>query len=120
MTTRRPDTRLERRCVYESAAAFIMVQHDRPLTLGDVARHSMTSTRQLQRVLREQETSFRQLLLRARMAHAVRLLETETRIGEIARAVGYPEASSFSKVFRSRYACTPSTWRERRRVAWPS
>lgn len=119
MTRTRPDTRLQHRHAYESAVGFIAVNHAKPLILADLARHTMTSTRQLQRILLEEGTSFRELVLRARMEHARELLQTEMPIGAIARAVGYMEAAQFSKAFRCHFGCTPSAWRKRRRVATP-
>lgn len=52
LPSKRPDTRSEHRYVYETAVAFIATHHADALTLNDVARHAMTSTRQLQRVPR--------------------------------------------------------------------
>ena len=111
----RPDTRLAHRQVYERARAYVTAHHAEQLTLEDVARHTMTSTRQLQRILGEEDTSFRRLLLRARMAcAAARLLQTDAPVGEIALEVGYVEAAPFSKAFRSCFGCTPSAFRKRR------
>ncbi|MBA3436944.1 MAG: helix-turn-helix transcriptional regulator [Thermoleophilaceae bacterium] len=111
MPSKRPDTRSEHRYVYETAVAFIATHHADALTLDDVARHAMTSTRQLQRVLRDEGTTFRGLLLRARMAQAVKLLLTGKPIGETAEAVGYQETAQFSRAFRSYFGCTPSACR---------
>ena len=80
----------------------------------------MTSTRQLQRILLEEGTSFRNLVLRVRMAHAVALLCTDMPIREVAAAVGYPDAASFSRVFRSHIGCSPTTWRRRPRTGPPA
>jgi AraC-like DNA-binding protein len=87
-------------------------EHARPLTLAEVARHSLTSTRHMQRVLADEGTSFRRMLLQVRMSHAARLLRTEAAVGEVARAVGYLELARFSKAFRCYYGCSPSTWRK--------
>jgi len=119
VSAKRSDTRLERRYVYECALEFIAAHHARPLALRDVASHTLTSTRQLQRVLREEGDSFRRLLLQARMAHAVKLLETQAPIGDIAQAVGYLDAAAFSKAFRGRFGHTPSAFRQRSRSEPP-
>lgn len=100
--------------------AYVAAHHARPLTLGEVATHTMTSTRQLQRVLGGEGTCFRRLLLRARMAHAVKLLQTDMPVGEVARAVGYVEPARFSKAFRGCFGCSPSAWRKRPRAPTPS
>jgi AraC-like DNA-binding protein len=111
----RPDTRQQRRRTRDSAVSFVEAHFAQPLSLDDVARHTMTSTRQLQRILREEGTSFRALVLRVRMAHAVALLCTDMPIREVAAAVGYPDAASFARAFRSHLGCSPSTWRSRPR-----
>jgi len=59
--------------------AYVVTHHARSLTLDEVARDAMTSTRQLQRVLADHGTSFRRLVLHTRMAHALKLLQTDMR-----------------------------------------
>ncbi len=108
-------TRQQRRDVYCSAVSFVVREHARQLTLGEVARHTLTSTRQMQRVLAGEGTSFRRLLLRVRMKKAARLLQTEAPISEVARTVGYLEPAAFSKAFRSDSGCSPSAWRQTHR-----
>jgi len=75
---------------------YVVTHHARSLTLDEVPRDAMTSTRQLQRVLADHGTSFRRLVLHTRMAHALKLLQTDMPVGEVARAVGYVEPARFS------------------------
>lgn len=119
MSAIRPDTKLERREVYVNAITFIVANHARPLTVDDVARHTLTSSRQLQRVLCEEGVGFRRLVLRARMGHAAKLLRAGTPTCEVARRVGYLDAAGFCKAFRGFFGCSPGAWRRAERAADP-
>jgi transcriptional regulator GlxA family with amidase domain len=88
---------------------------DEDLSLAKVARSIATSRRQLQRVFREHDTSFRAELQRVRMVRAVDLLRGERLpVASVARAVGYRQAAQFSKAFRRHHGHPPSELRARR------
>lgn len=62
-----------------------------------------------------------QYLIRIRMEKAGRLLETTVRpIGEIAAAVGYEEALTFTKVFHRTYGMSPRDYRKMKSVELPN
>jgi len=112
MSTR--DTTLERReQLYRDAVRVICTDYARPLTVDDVAHEIATSRRQLQRVFSEVgDTTFGQLLARARMAAAERLLrDPSLPVREVARRVGYRQPAQFAKSFRARYGSTPREYR---------
>ena len=48
-----------------------------------------------------------------RIGHAKKLLHTHTRVGNIARAVGFYDSDYFAKVFRKHTGMTPSDYRKR-------
>ena len=108
------DTTVERRQqLYREALRVICQQYASPLTVDDVAREIATSRRQLQRVIAEVGgTTFGQLLARARMAAAERLLHDRSLpVKEVAARVGYRQPAQFAKSFRVRYGATPREYR---------
>jgi AraC family transcriptional regulator of adaptative response / methylphosphotriester-DNA alkyltransferase methyltransferase len=115
MSTR--DTTLERReQLYQDAVRVICADYANPLTVDDVAHEIATSRRQLQRVFAEVGgTTFGQLLARARMAAAARLLhDPSLPVREVAHRVGYRQPAQFAKSFRLRYGATPRDYRRLR------
>lgn len=86
------------------------------LRIEQVAEALETSTRHLQRVLREDGgTTFRKALAAARMARAEQvLLSTLEPVTEIARRAGYKHPGQFAKVFREERRAAPARLRQRR------
>lgn len=110
------DTTVERReQLYREALRVICQGYASPLTVDDVAHEIATSRRQLQRVIAEVGgTTFGQLLARARMASAERLLHDRSLpVKEVASRVGYRQPAQFAKSFRLRYGATPREYRVR-------
>ena len=85
---------------------------DENLSLDAVAREVATSGRQLQRVFAEvRKTSFRDELQRVRMLRATELLHAGwCPVKEVAAAVGYRNATQFSKAFRRHHGVTRSSF----------
>jgi AraC family transcriptional regulator of adaptative response / methylphosphotriester-DNA alkyltransferase methyltransferase len=111
------DTTQERRQqLYREAVRLIFIEYAKPLTVDDVAHEIATSRRQLQRVLAEVgNTTFGQLLAKARMAAAERLLvQNGLPVREVAQRVGYRQPAQFAKSFRVRYGATPREYRRSR------
>jgi len=111
----RPTTTDRRELLYRDAVRVICTDYATPLTVDDVAYQIATSRRQLQRVIAEiGGTTFGQLLARARMAAAERLLhDPEIPVKEVARRVGYRQPAQFAKSFRLRYGATPREYRRK-------
>ena len=109
----RQSTLHRRRTLFDEAVAAIELGYALPdLSLGSVARSIATSRRQLQRVLSEHETTFRQELQRVRMTRAAELLrEGVLPVSSVARAVGYRQPAQFSKAFRRHHGRPPSELR---------
>jgi AraC-like DNA-binding protein len=82
-------------------------------TVVDVAERMGLSVRTLQRRLDESGTSFSSELERERRERALRLVTTSgLGIAEIAKQLGFTDASAFSRAFRRWYAAQPSALRK--------
>jgi AraC-like DNA-binding protein len=83
-----------------------------PRTIDDVARRLHVSVRTLERQLRAQCLTYRQLRREVQIAEAKRLLQsTSFSIGEIATRLGYDNTANFSAAFRHFAGETPTQWR---------
>jgi AraC-like DNA-binding protein len=90
----------------------ILLRHAEDLSLADVAKHLHVSTRKLQRMLQSQGVSFVGYLHDVRMKMAgVLMLRDDSPLAEVARAVGIPDPSYFSKVFLKHYGVSPTGYR---------
>jgi transcriptional regulator GlxA family with amidase domain len=87
-----------------------------PLPLHALAAAANLSLRQMERLFAETfDATPGQIYTRVRMAAAHRLLvDTDTSIGEIGNATGFPNASHFTRRFRASYGVTPSELRAAR------
>ena len=85
---------------------------DKP-TIERVARELRTSTRTLQRRLRDAGTTYQALLDDVRRRSARRLLaNTKLDAGEVAFLLGFEELNSFTRAFHVWEGTTPTRWRE--------
>jgi AraC-like DNA-binding protein len=86
------------------------------LTLAGTACRAGVSERTIVRRLRQEGTSFQQLLDDVRREHAARMLETgRACVAEVALALGYASASNFGRSFRRWFGITPTAYLRRRR-----
>ena len=102
------------------AAKRHIAQHlDAPLTLDGLAHDLLTSrTRLCAAFSQEEGESLGAYIRRARMQRAEELLPIHNlSVAEVAAAVGYPRASSFTVAFERETGMPPSTWRDRIRTA---
>lgn len=77
-----------------------------------VAAEMGVSSRTLHRMLSEENSGFRELLLDARMEKAQSLLQDSKRsITEVAHLVGYADSANFSRAFKKHCECLPREWR---------
>lgn len=115
---RRPATQESRLAIFAEAVEILADESARPLRIDDVAGRVATSPRQLQRIFAEVAgVGFRSYLRRLRMSTAADLLATTPLPAkEIARRVGYGDASQFSKAFKRTYGLSPSEARAMARV----
>jgi two-component system, response regulator YesN len=115
----RPATVTERRRLYLLSRVVIARHYRRRLTLEAVAGVLASSPRQLQRAYAQfGQVSFHEDLLERRMSVAAQLLAEQPGLGvrEVARLVGYRQASHFARAFRRRYGMAPARFRERARA----
>lgn len=81
-------------------------------SLDSLAAEQCVSTRTLIRKLRQQNTSYKELLSEVRQEHARYLLErTHLTAADIGEKLGYQEAANFSRAFKQWYGSTPTQWR---------
>lgn len=80
--------------------------------IQDIAYSFNLSTRQLQRKLKAEKTSFALLIDQEKQRRASQLLGKKA-IGEIAQICGFNEQSSFNKAFARWYQCSPSQYLKR-------
>jgi AraC-like DNA-binding protein len=86
------------------------------MNIDSVARHLHLSERTLRRKLREEKTSFRQLVAEIRMDLTIRYLrDTELSVQEIAHALGFSEDASFRQALRRWAGASPLEMRGRLR-----
>lgn len=114
-----PDTLTARRRLYLLARVVVARHYRRQLTLPVVAGALSSSPRQLQRAYAQfSEITFHEDLLARRMAAAAQLLVEQPAIAvrDVARLVGYRQASHFARVFRRRYGLPPARFREKART----
>lgn len=78
---------------------------------GDVATAVGVSARSLRRHLASRGTTLRRMIVDARMAHARALLAGGAGVEQVALAVGYSEAASFSRAFSRYVGVRPSAYR---------
>jgi transcriptional regulator GlxA family with amidase domain len=100
--------------LYLSARMAVARDYRTPLTLERLARALSSSPRQLQRVYEQAgETTFREDLLARRMTAAADLLVEQHHIpvADVARLVGYAQASHFARVFRLHFGLAPARFR---------
>jgi AraC-like DNA-binding protein len=87
---------------------------DRAYLIDSVAETLNMSRRSLQRKLAAQGLTYSHLLTEARMTQAGRWLETsDMPIAEIAFALGYTDASNFTRAFRWQTGVSPQAFREK-------
>lgn len=86
-------------------------------TIEDIARDLHMSSRTLQRRLQDEGSSFQRILDQARHQMARHYLGNSVlELNEAAYLLGYEDADSFSRAFRSWEGVPPSHWRERHRA----
>jgi AraC-like DNA-binding protein len=80
-------------------------------TLAELAEQLHLSARTLKRKLKEQGTSYSDLLEQARRSEATRLLASDSSIEQIAAWLGYSDAANFTRAFRRWTGRTPAATR---------
>lgn len=110
----RPSTIEQRRRLYMQARVVIVRHYRAPLTHHGVARALASSPRQLTRAFAQfGEIGFHEELSKRRLNVAAQLLIEQPAIPvrDVARLVGFRQASHFARSFRGRYGLTPAAFR---------
>ena len=98
--------------IAKAMSAVIAADPATPPSCREMARRLGLSIRSLQRHLADLDTSYRVVVLTARLQAAEGLLRRgNNSIGDISERVGYAEPAAFSRAFRGRYGTTPSEFR---------
>ena len=85
----------------------------RPVSFSDVASNLNMSARTLRRKLREEKTSFRDLVDELRMEIAIRYLrETDLTVEHISELLGFSDVASFRQAFRRWTKAAPHKFRK--------
>lgn len=85
---------------------------DPPNTLDNIAKHFSISGRRLQQRLKQEGTTFRQILDEVRVVKSYRSLKNPSySLSDIALMVGFSEQSSFNHFFKNHTGMTPSEFR---------
>ncbi|MEM9897924.1 MAG: helix-turn-helix transcriptional regulator, partial [Pseudomonadota bacterium] len=87
--------------------------HNGPCTQEDVAETLQMSVASLRRRLRDAGTSFRQLKAQVRAEQARTLLRYGHEIADVAERLGFSDARSFSRAFKSQTGTTPADYRNK-------
>ena len=90
-------------------------QADDPARMVDIANSLNMSARTLRRHLARQQTSFTEILEKWRHNTAISLLRNSNlRVGEVAKRLGYTHPSNFERAFKRWTGHTPGTYQEKR------
>jgi AraC family transcriptional regulator of adaptative response / methylphosphotriester-DNA alkyltransferase methyltransferase len=103
----------ERALLVQQATTYVDGRVAEALSLDECARALYVSPRQLQRALADHGTTWRRLVLEARMRLAAQhLADRHWTVRRVARSVGYTEPGQFAKAFRRSHGVTPSEYRQ--------
>ncbi|MEW8584587.1 MAG: helix-turn-helix domain-containing protein [Candidatus Thiodiazotropha sp.] len=81
-------------------------------TIGEVSNRLATSETTLRRKLREEGTSFREIIYELRLASGLfQLLQTTMPVYQVAFECGYQSVSRFTSNFRKRFGLSPTEFR---------
>ncbi|GIG88546.1 helix-turn-helix transcriptional regulator [Plantactinospora endophytica] len=120
LTTAAGDEFLSRQPLSQTLGTRIMLHlrahaRDPELNADKLAAHFGISKRYLYTVLARMNISLGEWIRTERLNRAARELANPANalvsVATIARTSGYPDHSSFSRVFKQQYGCTPSEWR---------
>ncbi|MGH1374108.1 MAG: AraC family transcriptional regulator ligand-binding domain-containing protein [Cellvibrionaceae bacterium] len=83
------------------------------ISLVTIAHRLGISDRQLRRNLSSEGVSFRQLLLQYKLSSAQKKLSQGHSVDSVARALGYAESASFSRIFKQQLGVSPKQFQLR-------
>ena len=99
--------------LYECTVAYIKENFAKPITIQSLSTSIGISQTYISRLFRKHgNTTFNTFLTKCRIDNAIRFIKKhpDTLLRDIAEAVGYEDASYFSRVFRKKTGLTPSEY----------
>ena len=90
------------------------------LSLDSVAEKFNMSSRNLHRKLKEEGTSYQQILDRLRMELSLKYLKEKISLTEIAFLLGFDSQSAFNKFFRKKFNSTPNKFNPTNKTMHPA
>ncbi|OUS24424.1 hypothetical protein A9Q99_24770 [Gammaproteobacteria bacterium 45_16_T64] len=107
-------SRVQKRGDFIDQVRTLLMEHDRPVGIGHIAKLLDVTTRTLQRRLKEKNTSFSALQDNAKFHYAKKLLvETHESMDVISQLLGFSDRRSFSRAFSRWSDEAPSDYRKR-------
>ncbi len=97
------------------AVSYIEQNFSEPITIEDIADFCCLNRSYLGKIFKDAlNKTPQQYLIYYRMKQATQFLKyTNMSVGEIGKAVGYPNQLHFSRAFRNVYKMPPTKWREK-------
>lgn len=97
------------------ALSYIRSNYAQQLSLEQVAAEVYLTPEYFSRIFKEEMgVTFVNYLTDVRLRHSVQMLETTAlRVQDVAQAVGYPNVSYFSTIFKKKYGMSPYEYRHR-------
>lgn len=103
----------QRESIQEKIAQLVESTQRYDLSIDATASQLNMSKSTLIRKLKQENTSFKEIIEALKKRYAVRLLtQTDLKIEVISIQLGYEDVSNFSRTFKRWFACSPSAYRE--------
>lgn len=110
--------RILRSCIKDSVSQIIASDIHRPWNLQQVASTLCISSSLLKKKLKNENTSYSQIITDCRMRYAARqLLMASKNISQVSQLCGYSSTSYFISVFKNYYGVTPLHYVMKHRVS---
>lgn len=98
------------------AIQYIKNHYAQNITLSDISKHLNLNAEYFCRIFKEEtHMTFSHYLIDVRLNKSAHLLKnTSMKVYEVAEAVGYPNISYYSKIFKKKFGCNPFDFRNAR------
>ena len=101
-----------RQFTMEVAKRIMAVLDSTNISIGRISREMAMSRRNLQNHLKEEDTSYRQILENTRVMLAKKYLKEDHTVEDITFMLGFKDISVFRRTFKKWTGCTPSEYRQ--------
>ena len=109
------------RLVIQKSLDYIHEHYNTPLSLGEIADRANMNSSYFSKLFKvETGVNYKEYVLRYRLEKAKFYLKnTNIKINEIAKLVGYNDEKYFYVIFKRAVGCTPVAYRESEKGTWP-